>query len=152
MLLLHYELWLYVNASAVRSGCSHMTHWVSHFLKLSQFIPPCVLLFATHNPRLLDTVSPGRQVVGLVWFWPHGERACLVHLSVCRAPHLHAQVFTMRQTEQHHPHSHRRPGCGDGGNGKWTKLDFKCFFLNCRAPWQYHFFTIVAVTCWEQWF
>lgn len=61
---------------------------------------------------------------GLVWFGPHGERACLV----CRAPHLHAQVFTMRQTEQHHPHSHRRPGCGDGGNGKWTKFDFKCFF------------------------
>lgn len=62
--------------------------------------------------------SPGTQGAGLVWCWPHGVRACLVHLSVCRAAHLHAQVFTMRQTEQHHPHSHRRPGCGDGGNGK----------------------------------
>ncbi|XP_016092522.1 N-acetylglucosamine-6-sulfatase-like [Sinocyclocheilus grahami] len=48
---------LIVKASAVRSGCSHMTHRASHFLKLSQFIPPCVLLLATHNPRLLDTVS-----------------------------------------------------------------------------------------------
>ncbi len=120
-----------VSASAVRSGCSHMTHWVSHFLKLSQFTSPCVLLVRLY-PRLLDTSLQADRFgfgFGFGLVWPHGERASLVHLSVCRAAHLHAQVFTMRQTEQHHPHSHRRPGCGDGGNGKWTKLDFKCVFL-----------------------
>lgn len=101
-----------------------------------------MLQLATRNPRLLDSGFPGFQTAGLVWVWPHGElagrsvevqRAGGVHLSTRRASHLHAQVFRMRQTEQHHPHSHRRPGRGDGGNGKCTKLNYKCFSIG-RVP------------------
>lgn len=117
---------------------SYDTHWVSHFLKLSQLIPPCVLQFASRNSRLLDIVSPGRRIAGLGLFWTHGEladrsvevqRSCRVHLSPRHSSHLHAQVFRMRQTEQHHSHSHRRPGCGNGGNGKCRKVYYKCVFL-----------------------
>jgi len=52
-----------------------------------------------------------------------------VHLCPRHSSHLHAQVFRMRQTEQHHSHSHRRPGCANGRNGKCTKVQYKCVFV-----------------------
>jgi len=74
----------------------------------------------------------------LTRFWLHGElalrsvhvqRARRVHLCPRHSSHLHAQVFRMRQTEQHHSHSHRRPGCANGRNGKCTKVQYKCVFV-----------------------
>lgn len=135
------------------SSSSHWSYDQQHSLTCSLCTslncrPACthLILTTTHPPLNLQETKPSpssqqqpaaasSQQTGPVLRWTNGrfdseqkpaERNHYNTHFALRTAHLLRQVCGKCQTEQHHPHPRRRPGCSAGGDGELTLPEDTC--------------------------